>query len=105
MKKIAVLGMGIFGTALALTASRAGNAVLGWARNPQVVDDINQKHVNLKYLPAIPLPENIRATSDVSELFSFADVLRRFGFALSCYFIFHLPHLCDKEIYQIFPYI
>lgn len=75
MKKIAVLGMGIFGTALALTASRAGNAVLGWARNPQVVDDINQKHVNLKYLPAIPLPENIRATSDVSELFSFADIV------------------------------
>lgn len=75
MKKVAVLGMGIFGTSLAITASRAGNAVLGWARNIEVVNDINQKHVNYKYLPSIPLPENIQATSDVSELFSFADIV------------------------------
>ena len=55
MKKVAVVGMGIFGTALALTAVRAGNKVLGWARQQEVVDDINQKHISPKYLPNIPL--------------------------------------------------
>ena len=43
MKKIAVVGTGIWGTALALTAARAGNQVLCWAREQEVVDAINQK--------------------------------------------------------------
>ena len=75
MKKIAVLGMGIFGTALALTANRSGSQVLGWARNKDVVEDINQKHVNTRYLPDLILPPSIKATSNISELFSFADII------------------------------
>ncbi len=75
MKKVAVVGMGIFGTALALTAVRAGNKVLGWARQQEVVDDINQKHISPKYLPNIPLPEEIKATTDVAEVLDFAEVV------------------------------
>ena len=75
MKKVAVVGMGIFGTALALTAVRAGNKVLGWARQQEVVDDINQKHISPKYLPNIPLPEEIKATTDVTEVLDFAEVV------------------------------
>ncbi len=75
MKKVAVVGMGIFGTALALTAVRAGNKVLGWARQQDVVDDINQKHISPKYLPNIPLPEEIKATTDVAEVLDFAEVV------------------------------
>ena len=75
MKKVAVVGMGIFGTALALTAVRAGNKVLGWARQQEVIDDINQKHISPKYLPNIPLPEEIKATTDVAEVLDFAEVV------------------------------
>ena len=75
MKKVAVVGMGIFGTALALTAVRAGNKVLGCARQQEVVDDINQKHISPKYLPNIPLPEEIKATTDVAEVLDFAEVV------------------------------
>lgn len=75
MKKVVVVGMGIFGTALALTAVRAGNKVLGWSRQQEVVDDINQKHISPKYLPNIPLPEEIKATTDVAEVLDFAEVV------------------------------
>ena len=75
MKKIAVVGTGIWGTALALTAARAGNQVLCWAREQEVVDAINQKHVNKLFLPDIPLPDAIRATNNIADIFDFADVV------------------------------
>ncbi len=75
MKKIAVVGTGIWGTALALTAARAGNQVLCWAREQEVVEAINQKHVNKLFLPDIPLPDAIRATNNIADVFEFADVV------------------------------
>lgn len=75
MSRIGIAGTGIFGTALALTAARAGNNVLCWDRSPEVVDSINQKHFNLRCLPNIPLPDSIQATTDVSALFDFAEVI------------------------------
>ena len=48
---------------------------MGWARQQDVVDDINQKHISPKYLPNIPLPEEIKATTDVAEVLDFAEVV------------------------------
>lgn len=75
MKKIGVIGTGIFGTALALTAARAGNKVLCWDRKQDVVDSINQKHTNPKCLPGIPLPDAITADSEIAAVFEFSDVI------------------------------
>lgn len=75
MKKIGVIGTGIWGTALALTAARAGNEVLCWSRKQHVVDSINQKHVNKLYLPDIPLPNTISATTEIAAIFDFTDII------------------------------
>ena len=75
MKKIGIIGTGIWGTALALTAARAGNGVLCWAREQEVVDAVNQKHVNKMYLPDIPLPDAIRATGEIADIFEFSDII------------------------------
>ena len=69
MKKIGIIGTGIFGTALALTAARAGCDVLCWDRNPDVINAISQKHLNTKHLPNIPLPDAIKSTSEIAEVF------------------------------------
>ena len=74
-KKIGVIGTGVWGTALSLTAAEAGNQVLCWAREKEVVDSINHFHVNTPYLPDLPLPDAIRATTDIAEVLSFADVI------------------------------
>ena len=75
MSKVGIIGTGIWGTALALTATRAGNNVLCWAREPEVVESINMAHVNKLFLPDIPLPDQIKATENVSEVFDFSDIV------------------------------
>lgn len=75
MKKVGIIGTGVFGTALALTATRAENEVLCWARKPEVVDSINKQHQNPSYLPQIQLPTNISATSELAEVFSFSNII------------------------------
>ncbi|MBQ9034444.1 MAG: NAD(P)-dependent glycerol-3-phosphate dehydrogenase [Alphaproteobacteria bacterium] len=75
MQNIGVIGTGIWGTALALTATRAGNNVLCWAREPEVVESINYTHVNKLFLPDIPLPDSIKATPNMAEVFDFADII------------------------------
>ena len=62
------------GTALAITAERAGNNVLVWAREEDIVTSINGKHIN-KFLPSAVLSENITATSDLKRAVDFADVV------------------------------
>lgn len=75
MQKIGVIGAGIWGTALAITAERAGNEVLCWARDENVVNDINLNHKNSKYLKDVVLSNNIRATKSLEEVLGFSDVV------------------------------
>lgn len=64
---VAVIGGGAWGTALACAARRAGNEVVLWARNTQVVEDINSGAGNPLYLPDVVLDTGIRATTNITE--------------------------------------
>lgn len=65
MKNVAVVGGGAWGTALAMTAVKAGNEVILWARETEVVHDINTIH-RTPFLPVADLPLSLRATTDMS---------------------------------------
>ena len=75
MKKIGLIGAGVWGTALAITAARAGCHVLAWAREEDVVRDINALHVNRLYMPDLPLPDSIQATQNIKDVLEFADIV------------------------------
>lgn len=75
VKKIGVIGAGVWGTGLSLTAARAGCEVLAWAMEEEVVHSINETHVNKMYMPEIPLPDTIHATTNIKEVMAFADVI------------------------------
>lgn len=47
--RVAVLGGGAWGTALALHCARKGHDVLVWAREQEVVDSINMHHENVVF--------------------------------------------------------
>ena len=75
MKRIAVIGAGNWGTALAIVAARGGHDVCMWSRNAAVVDSINREHVNSSYLTGVPVPGSVRATKDVSEAIAGAELV------------------------------
>ncbi|MBE3638428.1 NAD(P)H-dependent glycerol-3-phosphate dehydrogenase [Mangrovicoccus algicola] len=64
--RVAILGGGSWGTAIAAIARRAGREVTIWARDPDVARGINDSARNEKYLPGIPLPEGIAAYTDLA---------------------------------------
>jgi len=74
MNKVTVIGAGAWGTTLAQVLCDAGNDVLLWARNEEVVAEINLKHTNQKYLENIELPLNLNATSNITDAFNFSEI-------------------------------
>jgi len=73
VKRIAIIGGGAWGTALAIVARRAGASVTLWARDPAVVAAIDQQHENPVYLPAIALDPAIAATTDIAAALAGAE--------------------------------
>ena len=65
MSRIAVLGSGAWGTAIALSLfRRGGHEVTLWTHAQQFADDINAKGENVDFLPGFPVPKEIRVTAD-----------------------------------------
>lgn len=67
MSRITVLGGGAWGTALAVSAIRAGHRTCLWARDGGLVEAVNRRHENPAYLPGIALDEGLVATADLAS--------------------------------------
>ena len=65
---VGVLGAGAWGTALAQMLASDGRDLLLWAREPELVGEINDRRSNSLFLPGAQLGETIRATGDVADL-------------------------------------
>lgn len=66
IQRIGVIGAGAWGTALALTAKRAGRDVILWAREPEVVTSIKSQNRNTLFLPDIALDPPVAVTGDLA---------------------------------------
>ncbi|QDI89938.1 NAD(P)H-dependent glycerol-3-phosphate dehydrogenase [Salicibibacter halophilus] len=66
-KKVAVLGAGSWGTALAIVLADNGHDVTIWARRDSQAIEMNERKTNKQYLSDVTLPENIKVTTDVKE--------------------------------------
>ncbi len=62
-----VVGAGAWGTALADLLARNGHEVRLWAYEPDVVESINTKHENLRFLRGHPLSSSVKALGDVNR--------------------------------------
>lgn len=67
MKNVSVIGTGAWGTALALTALRAGLTPLLWSHRRDKAEAMNQNHENLERLPGIALDPLIKIKTDPEE--------------------------------------
>jgi glycerol-3-phosphate dehydrogenase (NAD(P)+) len=76
MSKIAVLGAGAWGTALAISLARHGGHQLTlWAHSPAHAEELADSGENLRYLPGFVLPADIRITPRLPEAVSGAEVV------------------------------
>ncbi|KIY20894.1 NAD(P)H-dependent glycerol-3-phosphate dehydrogenase [Mesobacillus subterraneus] len=64
-EKVAVLGAGSWGTALAMVLADNGHEVRLWGHNSAQIEEINQNHTNKKYLPGITLPSSVMGYSSL----------------------------------------
>ena len=72
--RIAVLGAGSYGTALAFCFARNGHPVIMWGRDQKQVADMQSHRQNIKYLPGADFPEALTVTSDLEFAISQADI-------------------------------
>lgn len=70
-----MLGAGSWGTALAIVLADNGHEVCLWTKNENRVEEINEKHTNLQYLPEIQLPETIRASTSIETALRGTDLV------------------------------
>lgn len=73
--RIAVLGAGSWGTALATLMARNGHHVVLWGRDEKVATAIDTQHENPRYLPGIALPDSLRATTDLATAMQGAELV------------------------------
>ena len=73
--KIAILGAGSWGTALALLAAKNGCQTLLWGHNPEHMAALARNHQNKRYLPDHPFPEKLAVTADLAEVAAFSDLI------------------------------
>lgn len=67
LQRMAIIGAGAWGSALAITARRAGRDVVLWAHGADTAEAIESRRES-PYLPGAPLEAGIRVTSDPSEV-------------------------------------
>lgn len=68
IQSIGIIGGGAWGTAMAMSLARQGHIVELWALEKDVVDSINDKHENTRFLPGYTLPENLVASNDIKRV-------------------------------------
>lgn len=73
MTRLAVIGAGGWGTALATVAHRAGSTAILWARDPQIAAAVNRRHENPDYLSGVALDPAIAATTEIGAAVESAD--------------------------------
>ena len=66
--QIGVIGAGAWGTALAQSLAADGTEVLLWAREPELVAEVNAQHTNSLFLPSARLSPSVIATNALADM-------------------------------------
>lgn len=73
--KIAVIGSGGWGTAIAVLLAGKGNDVYMWSWIQEETDRLNADRENKEFLPGVKLPDNITCTHDMGKCIEGAEVV------------------------------
>lgn len=93
--RVAVVGAGAWGTALALAAVRRGAEGMLWSFDPAHVAEMRRERANPRFFPGFSLPESLGVTDSLAEVASFADA-----------FVVAVPsHVARATLEKLAPYV
>src|SRR5947209_18966224 len=76
VSRIAVIGAGAWGTALAIVAGRrACHQVCLWAFEKEVCASMEKSHTNDLFLPGYPVPPTVKVSNDLKEALAGAEIV------------------------------
>jgi len=102
MSRIAVIGAGAWGTALAMVLSRkTTHSVRLWANEPEVCASIASERANNLFLPGIKMPEALEATNDLATALHRAEIVVSVMPSQHCRTLFErmAPHLTSDALF------
>ena len=73
--RVAILGAGSWGTALAIEFARSGHETMLWGRDPEVASRIEADGRHPRRLSGFVLPPSVRPSSDLSEAYAFGEIV------------------------------
>jgi glycerol-3-phosphate dehydrogenase (NAD(P)+) len=73
--RVTILGDGGWGTALALVNLRCGNEVMMWSAFADYAGVLREERENVKFLPGVKIPRELKITANLKEAVDFGDVL------------------------------
>ena len=95
LKKIAVIGAGSWGTALAKLFGDQGKNISLWGHKKEHVEAIDRERENKTYLPGYKLGKNIKVTSDIREAVSGHKII-----------VMVVPsHVFRETLLRVFPFM
>lgn len=75
MEKIAVIGDGGWGTTLAILLVKKGYSVSLWGPFPDYLNFLDRKRENIKFLPSVKIPQEVKISSDIKEVTAKAKII------------------------------
>jgi len=75
VKKVAVIGSGSWGTALAVMLQKHGHDVVIWSRRQDAVKQMEKERENKEYLPGVLLPEGLSFTAEREKAVKDAEII------------------------------
>ncbi|MFL6429419.1 MAG: 2-dehydropantoate 2-reductase N-terminal domain-containing protein, partial [Acidobacteriaceae bacterium] len=75
MSRIAIIGSGAWGTALAISlAQQRAHSITLWSHTAAVADSIAQSHENRNYLPGYLVPDAVQPSADLAQALASAEI-------------------------------
>ena len=104
IKNIAIIGDGGWGTTLAVLLSRKGFNVTIWGAFPDYVEVLKSKRENVKFLPGIKIPDNVKFTASMNEALSGKELVILAvpsQFARGVFTILKMENLSGKKFFSV----
>ncbi len=73
--RVAVIGCGGWGTALAIVLARGGHAPVLWGVEPHYVEEMRRERLNPRYLPQIEIPPGVGLSAEMAACVPEADAV------------------------------